>query len=74
MIKSNKTESDFIRLTEGQPGLLDLQINIEVGGETDVRYGSRALLVVIILPVAVPYPCRRNTPTTQRRLGTYNLH
>lgn len=60
MVKSKKIKSISIRLTEGQPGLLDLQVNIEVGGETDVRYGSRGLLVVIILPVAVPYPCKRN--------------
>lgn len=59
------------RLTEGQPGLLDLQVNVEVGGETDVRDAGRPFLVVIILPVAVPYTCKRNTPTTQRLLGTY---
>lgn len=67
---SNCIESILIKLTECQPGLLDLQVNLEVGGETNVSDGSRDFLVVIILPVAVPYPCKRNTPTTQRLLGT----
>lgn len=54
-------KASWSKLTEGQPGLLNLQINIEVGGKTNVSYGSRDLFVVIILPVAVPYPCNRNT-------------
>lgn len=63
----------LIRLTERQPGLLDFQVNLEVGGETDVRDASRGSLEVIIFPVAVPYTCKRNTPTTQRLRGTYNF-
>lgn len=66
-----RVKSILITLTESQPGLLDLQVNVEVGGETNVSDGSSGLLVVIILPVAVPDPCKRNTPTTQRPLETY---
>lgn len=54
-------KASWSKLTEGQPGLLNLQINIEVGGKTNVTYGSRPLFVVIILPVAVIYPYNRNT-------------
>lgn len=60
------------RLTEGQPGLLDLQVNLEVGGETNVSDGGRLLLVIIILPVAMPYTCKIDTPTIQRLLEMYN--
>lgn len=43
-------------LTEGQPGLLNLQVNADVGGKANVADGSRLLFVVIVLPIAVPYP------------------
>lgn len=51
-------------LTEGQPGLLDLQVNIEVGGETDISNGRRGLLIVVVLPVAVPNPYKTNSQMT----------
>lgn len=58
------------QLTEGQPGLLNLQVNIEVGGEADVPDGGRRLFVVVVLPVAVPNPCRRNNSSSHSLLPT----
>lgn len=48
-----------IRLTEGQPGLLDLKIDLEVGGEAYVSDGDSRLSVVVVLPPAVIYAYRQ---------------
>lgn len=61
-------KSIVIRLTEGQPGLLNLQVNLEVGGKTNFRYGGRVLPVVFILPVAVPNPCKTNNNSEDRNI------
>ena len=47
-----------IRLTEGQPGLLDLKVDLEVGGEAYVSDGDSRLFVVVVLPPAVIYAYR----------------
>lgn len=48
-----------IRLTEGQPGLLDLKVDLEVGGEAYVSDGDGRLSVVVIFPPAVIYTYRQ---------------
>lgn len=56
-------------LTDGQPCLLGLQVNVEVGGEANVRYGSRLFLVVVIFPVAVPNSCKKTVQQVRGSSG-----